>query len=213
MNKHLGNYVEEVRVSLVPNTRPISVPPFHASPANWEVIDKQMDAWLNLDVIKPSQSLWGTPIFIAYWNGKPCMVIDLRRLNEKVVPDEFPLPRQNRILQSLEGSQYLLTLDTLTGFTQLSIAPGNHEKLVFCCHWGLFQFKRMLFRYWNGPAVFQRVMQKILAPFLWIFALVYIDDIVIFSKSFEDHCPYIETVLRAIKSSEITFSPSKCHFR
>ena len=93
-----------------------------------------MDAWLNLDVIKPSQSLWGAPVFIAYQNSKPHMVIDLRHLNEKVLPDEIPLPRQDEILQSLEGSQYLSTLDTLTGFTQLSIAPGDHKKLVFCCH-------------------------------------------------------------------------------
>ena len=70
----------------------------------------------------------------------------------------------------------------------------------------------MPFGYRNGPAFFQRVMQKILAPFLWIFALVYIDDIVIFSKSFKDHCQHIETVLEAIKSAEITLSPSKFHF-
>lgn len=62
------------------------------------------------------------------------MVIDLRRLNEKVVPDEFPLPRQEEILQSLEGSQYLSTLDALAGFTQLSIAPDDREKLAFRCH-------------------------------------------------------------------------------
>ena len=94
----------------------------------------------------------------------------------------------------------------------LSIAPEDREKLAFRCHRGLFQFRRMPFGYRNGPAVFQRVMQKILAPFLWIFALVYIDDIVIFSKSFEEHCQHIETVLKAIGSAKITLSPSKCHF-
>ena len=212
LDGRLGNYAEEVRIPLIPDTKPISVPPFHASPANREVIDKQMDSWLNLGVIEPSRSPWGAPVFIAYRNGKPRMVIDLRRLNEKVVPDEFPLPRQEEILQSLEGSQYLSTLDTLAGFTQLSIASDDREKLAFRCHRGLFQFKRMPFGYRNGPAVFQRVMQKILAPFLWIFALVYIDDIVIFSKSFEDHCQHIEIVLDAINSAEITLSPSKCHF-
>ena len=212
LDSRLGNYAEEVRIPLILDTKPISVPPFHTSPANREVIDKQMDLWLNLGVIEPSRSPWGTPVFIAYRNGKPRMVIDLRRLNEKVVPDEFPLPRQEEILQSLEGSQYLSTLDALAGFTQLSIAPDDREKLAFRCHQGLFQFRRMPFGYRNGPAVFQRVMQKILAPFLWIFALVYIDDIVIFSKSFEDHCRHIEDVLEAINAAEITLSPSKCHF-
>ena len=208
----LGHYEEEVSIPLLPDTKPISIPPFHASPANREVIDKQMDAWIELGVIEPSKSPWGAPVFIAYRNNKPRMVIDLRRLNEKVVADEFPLPRQDEILQSLEGSQYLTTLDALAGFTQLSIKAEDREKLAFRCHRGLFQFKRMPFGYRNGPAVFQRVMQGILAPFLWIFALVYINDIVIFSKSFEDHLVHIDLVLGAIKGAKITLSPGKCHF-
>lgn len=78
LDGRLGNYAEEVTISLVPDTKPISIPPFHASPANREVIDKQMDSWLNLGVIELSQSLWGASVFIAYRNGKLCMVIDLR---------------------------------------------------------------------------------------------------------------------------------------
>ena len=174
----LGHYAEEVEIPVIPNTKPISIPPYHASPANKEVIDKQMDAWIQLGVIEPSKSPWGAPVFIAYRNGKPRMVIDLRRLNERVIVDEFPLPRQDEIIQSLEGSQYLTTLDTLAGFTQLSIKPEDREKLAFRSHRGLYQFKRMPFGYRNGPAVFQRVMQGILAPFLWIFALVYISILI-----------------------------------
>ena len=208
----LGHYAEEVEIPLLPNTKPISIPPFQVSPANREVIDKQMDAWIQLGVIEPSKSPWGAPVFIAYRNGKPRMVIDLRRLNEQVIADEFPLPRQDEILQSLEGSQYLTTLDALAGFTQLSIKTEDREKLAFRSHRGLYQFKRMPFGYRNGPAVFQRVMQGILAPFLWIFALVYIDDIVIFSKSFEDHLVHINLVLKAIGDAKITLSPGKCHF-
>ena len=208
----LGHYDEEVDIPVIPNTKPISIPPYQASPANREVIDKQMDAWIQLGVIEPSKSPWGAPVFIAYWNGKPRMVIDLRRLNEQVVADEFPLPRQDEIIQSLEGSQYLTTLDALAGFTQLSIKSEDQEKLAFRSHRGLYQFKRMPFGYRNGPAVFQRVMQGILAPFLWIFALVYIDDIVVFSKSFEDHLIHLDLVLKAIKESKITLSPGKCHF-
>lgn len=137
LDGRLGSYAEEVKISLMPDSKPISIPPFHASPANREVINKQMDSWLNLGVIEPSRSPWGAPVFITYRNSKPHMVIDLRRLNERVIPDEFPLARQDEILQSLEGSQYLSTLDALAGFTQLSIAPGDREKLAFQCHQGL----------------------------------------------------------------------------
>lgn len=129
-----------------------------------------------------------------------------------MIPDEFLLPRQDDILQALQGSQYLSTLDTLSGFMQLTVKASDREKLAFRCHRGLFQFKRMPFGFWNGPAVFQRVMQEVLAPFLWIFALVYIDDIIIFSKSFDEHLQHIKCVLEAIREAKIMLSPSKCHF-
>ena len=143
----LGYYAGEVDIPLMSNTKPISIPPYQASPANREVIDKQMDSWIKLGVIEPSKSPWGAPVFIAYRNNKPRMVIDLRRLNERVIADEFPLPRQDEILQSLEGCQYLTTLDALAGFTQLSIKPEDREKLAFRSHRGLYQFKRMPFGY------------------------------------------------------------------
>ena len=73
----LGHYAEKVEIPLLPGTKPISIPPFQVSPANRKVIDKQMDAWIQLGVIEPSKSPWGAPVFIAYQNGKPRMVIDL----------------------------------------------------------------------------------------------------------------------------------------
>jgi hypothetical protein len=201
----------KVEIPMKPGAEPVSLPPFPVSPANREVIDKQMDSWLNLGVIEPSKSPWAAPVFIVYRNSKPRMVIDLRKLNELVVADEFPLPRQDDILQALSGSQWLTTLDALAGFTQLTMAPESREKLAFRTHRGLFQFARMPFGYRNGPSVFQRVMQTVLAPFLWIFALVYIDDIVIFSVTFEDHLKHLDLVFSAIAGANLTLSPPKCH--
>jgi hypothetical protein len=154
-----------------PEAKPVSLPPFHASPANREVIDKQMESWIKLGVIEPSKSPWGAPVFIVYRNGKPRMVIDLRRMNDMAISDEFPLPRQDDILQALNGSQWLTTLDVLAGFTQLSMTDSAAEKLAFRTHNGLWQFRRVPFGYKNGPSIFQRIMQDVLAPFLWIFAL------------------------------------------
>jgi hypothetical protein len=140
------------------------------------------------------------------------MVIDLRKLNEMVVADEFPLPRQEDILQALSGSQWLTTLDALAGFTQLTMSDSAAEKLAFRTHRGLWQFRRMPFGYRNGPSVFQRVMHNVLAPFLWIFALVYIDDIVVFSLTFEEHIRHLDQVFSAISAAHLTLSPGKCHF-
>lgn len=92
------------------------------------------------------------------------------------------------------------------------MAKEDKAKTAFRSHLGLYQFKRMPFGLRNGPAIFQRIMQEILSPFLWLFALVYIDDIVVYSKSYADHLQHLDQVLQAVEESGITLSPSKCHF-
>lgn len=86
----------------------------------------------------------------------------------------------------------LSSFDALAGFTQLEMAHDAKGKTAFRCHLGLWQFKRMPFGLRNGPSIFQRIMQGVLAPFLWLFALVYIDDIVVYSKSWEDHLEHLD---------------------
>jgi hypothetical protein len=99
-----------------------------------------MDKWIQLGIIEPSKSPWAAPAFIVYQNGKPHMVVDYRKLNEVAISDEFPLPKQEDILQALSSSQLLLTLDALAGFTQMEIEKTEHEKLAFQTHRGLWQF-------------------------------------------------------------------------
>src|ERR1700732_4156214 len=89
-----------------------------------------------------------------YLLSKPCLCIDYRKLNELAVPDEFPLPRQTDILHTLEGSQFLTTLDMLAGFTQLKVKEKDCPKTAFRCHRGLYQFKQLPFGFRNGPSVF-----------------------------------------------------------
>lgn len=212
LDGRLGHYPAKVKIRLKEGAEPISLPPFPQSPAKREVMDKQMDNWIQLEVIEPSVSPWAAPAFITYRDGKPRMVIDYRKLNEQVVADEFPLPKQEDILQAITGSCWLSTLDALSGFTQLEMSDDSKEYTGFRSHRGLYHFKRLPFGYRNGPSVFQRIMQDILSPFLWIFALVYIDDIVIYSKTFDDHLKHLSRVLGAIGDSGITLSPKKCHF-
>ena len=128
-----------------------------------------MDKWIQLGVIEPSKSPWAAPAFIIYRNGKPRMVVDYRGLNKIAITDKFPLPKQEDILQALVGCQWLSTLDALAGFTQLEIDPKEREQLAFRTHQGLWQFVRMPFGYKNGPSIFQRVMQNVLAPFFMDF--------------------------------------------
>jgi hypothetical protein len=99
-----------------------------------------MDKWIQLGVIEPSKSPWVAPAFIVCRNGKPRMVVDYRKLNEVAIADEFPLPKQDKILQALSGSQWLTTVYALAGFTQLEIEAKEREKLAFRTHRGLWQF-------------------------------------------------------------------------
>ncbi|QRW19822.1 Retrovirus-related Pol polyprotein from transposon [Rhizoctonia solani] len=211
LNGRLGNYDAQVEIKLRPGTKEISLAPYSASPAKREVIDRQIEEWLWLEVIEPSKSAWGFPVIVVYRNSKPRVCIDYQRLNAVSIPDEYPLPKQTNILHALEGAQWLSTLDALAGFTQLSIKEEDRDKTAFRCHQGLFRFNRLPFGYRNGPPAFQQEMNAILAPFLWIFALVYIDDIVIYSTRFEDHCQHLEEVFQAIIKADITLSPKKCH--
>lgn len=197
----LGEVNAQVPIPLQPGTNPISVPMYGASPAKREVIEKQVNAWFEAGVIEPSKSPWGFPVVVVYRNGKPRLVVDYRKLNAKTIPDEFPIPRQSEIIQSLSGSQVLSCFDVLAGFTQLDMADEAKEKTVFRCHLGLWQFRRMPFGLRNGPSIFQRIMQGVLAPYLWLFTLVYIDDIVVFSKSWDDHLRHLDIVLGAIAES------------
>ena len=207
----LGHYKTKVHIELAPGTKPISSAPYHASPAKREEIDKQIDLWLSQDVIEESKSPWGAPVIIVYRNGKPRMCIDYRRMNKVTIADQHPIPKQTDILAALSGAQYLSVFDALSGFTQLEFDEESRPISAFRTHRGLHQFKRMPFGWRNGPPEFQRVMQEILAPFLWIFTLVYIDDIVVYSRTFEEHLKHVDLVLKAVAKSGITLSPPKCH--
>ena len=207
----LGHYPSKVHIRTVDGQVPISVPMYGSSPAKRQVINDQIDKWFEQGVIEPSRSPWSAPVVIAYRHGKARFCVDYRKLNAATIPDEFPIPRQSEILASLSGAQVLSSLDALSGFTQLEMAEEDVEKTAFRTHRGLFQFRRLPFGLRNGPSIFQRIMQNILAPYLWIFCLVYIDDIVVYSKSYEDHIIHLDKVLGAIERSGVTLSPAKCH--
>lgn len=207
----LGHLATRVHIRTVDGLNPIAVPMYGTSPAKRLVIEEQLKKWFEQDVVEPSKSPWSAPVVIAYRNGKPRFCVDYRKLNAQTISDEFPIPRQSEILAALSGAQVLSSLDALAGFTQMEFEDSEKEKTAFRTHMGLFQFKRMPFGLKNGPSIFQRTMQTILAPFLWLFCLVYIDDIVVYSRSYEEHIQHLDRVLGACEDAGLTLSPVKCH--
>ncbi|KAF7344711.1 TY3B-TY3B protein [Mycena venus] len=206
----LGHVKEKAPIPVKPGTQPVSIPMYSALPVKREVIDKQMDLWFERDVIEPSSSPWGAPCVVVFHNGKPRLVVDYRKLNAATIADEFPIPCQSEIIQALSGSQVLSSFDALAGFNQVEMDDDTKEKTAFRSHRGLWQFKRMPFGLRNGPSIFQRIMQGVLAPYLWLFTLIYIDDIVVFSRNWEDHLVHLGKVLSAIAAAGITLEPKKC---
>lgn len=207
----LGHHSSKVHIHMVDRQVPIAVPMYNSSPAKKVVIEEQLKKWFELGVIKASKSPWSAPVVITYQNGKARFCVDYRKLNAVTIPDKFPISRQSEILSALSGAQVLSCLDALAGFTQLEFSLEEVEKTAFRTHMGLFQFKRMPFGLRNGPSIFQRVMNRILAPYLWLFTLVYIDNIIIYSKSYKEHIDHLDAVLGAIEKSGITLAPTKCH--
>jgi transposase InsO family protein len=190
---------------------PISQAPYHASPAGRRIIDETLAELIAEDVIEESDSPWASPAILVHQKGKDRFCIDFRKVNEVTKADQYPIPRIDDILSQFSGKTYFTTFDANKGFHQIEIDPKDREKTAFRTHRGLHQYKRMPFGLKSGPGIFQRLMDKILGRYKWQIALVYIDDIIIYSKSFDDHLRDVETILSLVGKSGITLSPKKCH--
>ena len=220
IGERLGKSDIEVELNLKEGAEPFSGQLYHASPAKMEVIDKQLDKWLKQEVIKVSKSNWGAPVLVVYRTTydpdtkepitKPRVCIDYRKINQMMIKDEYPIPNQATIFQTLRGKKWISTLDALSGFHQMKIKEEDQHKSAFRTHRGLFEFIRLPFGFHNGPPSFQRAMNNIFAEMLWLFIIVYIDDIICFSDTFEEHLGHLEQVLDALIKANITLSPKKC---
>ncbi|QRV90335.1 Retrovirus-related Pol polyprotein from transposon [Ceratobasidium sp. AG-Ba] len=191
---------------------PISIPPYSLSPAKTEAVVKQVKEWYRLGVIAPTKSPWAFPLIVVYRNNKPRVCVDYRKINERIIVPQYPLPSQRKILDTTSGSKFLSCLDALSGFTQMRIREEDQDKTAFTCPIGHYKFIKFPFGLAHGPAEFQQRMDGTLAECNWDFLCVYIDDIIIFSKSFEEHLAHIGLVLAAITKSGFTLSPKKCNF-
>jgi hypothetical protein len=193
------------------DAHPISTPPYHTSPKGREFISQTVAKLLAEDIIEPSDSPWASNVVLISQKGKIRFCIDYRKLNTVTKADQYPLPRIDDYLNQFQGKTWFSTFDANSGFHQIPVAPGDREKLAFRTHEGHFQYKRMPFGIRNGPSVFQRVMDRILGNAKWAYALVYIDDIVVYSDTFEQHLEHLDKLFSKILTSGLTLSIPKSH--
>ncbi len=192
---------------------PIYQRPYRVPLTKRKVIDKQIDEMLEDGIIRPSDSPWSSPVtLVPKKDGTTRFCTDYRKVNSITRKDRYPLARIQDIFDSVGGSVIFSTLDLKSGYWQIPVAEQDIEKTAFSCHRGHFEYLRMPFGLANAPAVFQRTMDKVLAPVIGQCAMVYIDDIVVYSKSVREHADHLSAVFELLSQAGLRVKPSKCTF-
>ena len=195
----------------VGNSKPIKQPPRRVPVAfatEEENVIKQLE---QQGVIRKSSSPWASPIcLVRKRSGKIRPCVDYRRLNAVTIKDAFPLPRINDCLDAVAGAELFSSLDLTSSFHQVPIKKEDIPKTAFCTKYGLYEYLTMPMGLSNSPAVLQRLMQNILGQLQWHSCLIYLDDVLIFGSSFEEHMQRLEEVLSPIRDAGLKLKPEKC---
>lgn len=202
----------EHRIVLKPGARPVRLSPYRMGPDSRELTREQVQRMQDMGVIEPCSSEWASPIvLVPKSDGTMRFCIDYRKLNERTVRDSYPLPRMDDCLDSLGEAQYFSTLDCNAGYWQIPIRKEDRHLTTFTCHCGVYQCTRLPFGLCNAPATFQRAIDLILAGVKWQIALVYLDDIIVFSGTAEEHLSHLDRVFTLLGEAGVTLKPTKCH--
>ena len=215
-NDFMGTNVVEHEI-LLTDPRPIRRPPYRTPYALRDEMQSQVQKMLDKGVIRPSNSPWSAPALLVpkkSADGKPKyrFCVDFRALNAVTKFDSYPLPVIDETTAGLHGSKYFTVLDCFSGFWQVNIKEEHRERTGFTVPSGHYEFNRLPFGMSNSPANFQRLMDTVLKNLVGTECFVYIDDIVIFSSTAEEHALRLENVLRRFDQANLQLHPGKCVF-
>ena len=180
-------------------------------------VARQLESMQEAGIIEPSSSPWSSPVvMVRKKDGSLRFCVDYRELNKVTRKDTYPLPRVDDLLDQIGQSKFFTTLDLASGYWQIRVEPSSREKTAFVTPHGLFQFRVMPFGLTNAPAVFQRLMQSVLMglnPTVGNqFVSVYIDDVLIYSRTLSEHLEHLKLVIERIEQAGLKLKPSKCSF-
>ncbi|KAJ9519372.1 hypothetical protein QJQ45_023170 [Haematococcus lacustris] len=200
-------------IPLVPDARPSVVPQYRMSQEEHAELKKQVQDLLAKGMIEPSSSPFAAPIlFVKKKSGELRMCLDYRQLNKITIRDQYPLPRIDDLFDKLSGCTVFSSLDLQAGYNQIRITPEDVPKTAFKTPDGHYQFKVLSFGLCNAPATFQRVMNDAFAPVLNQCALEYLDDILVMSKSVDEHLKHLRKVFDLLRLNKLFAKQSKCEF-
>jgi hypothetical protein len=192
---------------------PLSCSSHRVSPKEQEVISQEVQKMLKAGVIRPSKSNWAFPVVIARKkDGGPRFCNDYRRLNAITKRDSYPLPRIDELLDQLGKAPYRSTFDLAAGYWQIAIREEDKEKTAFITREGLFEYNVLPMGLSNSPATFQRNMNIMLGDSLWNHAVIYIDDLMVYSTTFYEHLNHLRRVLGKVREAGIKIKVTKVFF-
>ncbi|KAD6796191.1 hypothetical protein E3N88_07087 [Mikania micrantha] len=176
-------------------------------------LSNQLQDLLDKGFIRPSFSPWGAPIlFIKKKDGSFGMCIDYKELNKLTIKNRYPLPRIDDLFDQVQGAQYFSKIDLRSGYHHLRIQEEDIPKMAFRTRYGHYEFIVMPFGLTNAPALFMDLMNRVCKPNLDKFVIVFIDDILICSKSEKEHKQHLKTILELLKNEQLYAKFSKCEF-
>ncbi|GJU49283.1 putative reverse transcriptase domain-containing protein [Tanacetum coccineum] len=203
----------EFQIDLVPGAAPVARAPYRLAPSEMKELSEQLKELSDKGFIRPSSSPWGAPVlFVKKKDGSFRMCIDYRELNKLTVKNRYPLPRIDDLFDQLQGSSVYSKIDLRSGYHQLRVREEDIPKTAFRTRYGHYEFQVMPFGLTNAPAVFIDLMNRVCKPYLDKFVIVFIDDILIYSKNKKEHEEYLKQILELLKKEELYAKFSKCEF-
>ncbi|GKB19070.1 putative reverse transcriptase domain-containing protein, partial [Tanacetum coccineum] len=204
---------EKFQIDLIPGAAPIARAPYQLAPSEMKELSNQLKELSDKGFIRPSSSPWGAPVlFVKKKDGSFRMCIDYRELNKLTVKNRYPLPRIDDLFDQLQGSSIYSKIDLRSGYHQLRVREEDIPKTAFRTRYGHYEFQVMPFGLTNAPAVFMDLMNRVCKPYLDKFVIVFIDDILIYSKNKQEHAEHLKLILELLKKEQLYAKFSKCEF-
>ncbi|GJX86944.1 putative reverse transcriptase domain-containing protein [Tanacetum coccineum] len=194
----------EFQIDLIPKAAPVARALYRLAPSEMQELSYQLQELADQGFIRPSTSPWGAPVlFVKKKDGSFRMCIDYRELNKLTVKNRYPLPRIDDLFDQLQGSSVYSKIDLRSGYHQLRVKDEDITKTAFRTQYGHYEFQVMPFGLTNAPAVFMDLMNRVCKPYLDKFVIVFIDDILIYSRDKEEHADHLRIILELLKKDKI----------
>lgn len=203
----------EFQIELVPGAAPVAKAPYRLAPSELKELSEQLKEFSDKGFIRPSSLPWGAPfLFVKKKDGLFRMCIDYRELNKLTVKNRYPLPRIDDLFDQLQGSSVYSKINLRSGYHQLRVREEDILKTAFRTRYGHFEFRITPFGLTNAPAVFMDLMNRVCKPYLDKFLIVFIDDILIYSRDEKEHTEHLRTILELLKKERLYAKFPKCDF-